>query len=509
MRTKNSIMNAAAAIASNIITLLAGYILQIVFVNTLGKEYLGVNGLFSNIIALLGLIELGIGTAIVFHLYKPVANNDEKQIAVLNNYYKKCYNIIALIVALIGLAIIPILPFIVGTTTIKINLNLVYILILSEVVCSYLLSYKRTILYVNQKNYIINLFHICYTIVLNVLCIIVLYLTHNYILFLIIKCICKILENLVISIYVDKHYLFLKKYKNEKLDVIIKKDIKKQVKALFTHKIGSYIVNGTDNILISKIFGVIYVGLYSNYYLVIYGLTSLLSQIFNSVKASVGNLLVLEDNNKTYDVFKKLNYFNFLIYSLCGICFCLAVQPFIKFSYGSDYLFSLLVIFTLTYNFYIQGMRQAPNVFKEAAGIFYDDRFIPLIESILNIIVSIILANYFGIAGIFMGTICSGLLLHLYSYPKFVFLKIFKKEYKDYLLLFFKQILLFSIMLFSAYFINKIYIFDNSVVEFLKSGICGALVWALFIILLFKNTNEFKYFWELIKNIKNRKGNKK
>ena len=148
MRTRNSIMNAAAAIVSNLITLIAGYILQIVFVNTLGKEYLGVNGLFSNIIALLGLIELGIGTAIVFHLYKPVANNDEKKIAALNSYYKKCYNIIAMVVAVIGLLIIPVLPFIVGTTTIKINLNLVYVLILSEVVLSYLLSYKRSILYV-------------------------------------------------------------------------------------------------------------------------------------------------------------------------------------------------------------------------------------------------------------------------------------------------------------------------------------------------------------------------
>lgn len=502
MRTRNSIMNAAAAIVSNLITLIAGYILQIVFVNTLGKEYLGVNGLFSNIIALLGLIELGIGTAIVFHLYKPVANNDEKKIAALNSYYKKCYNIIAMIVAVIGLLIIPVLPFIVGTTTIKINLNLVYALILSEVVLSYLLSYKRSILYVNQKNYIINIFHICYTVILNILCILALWLTKDYILFLIIKCICKILENIAISIYVDKHYQYLKTYKNEKLDILTIKDIKKQVKALFTHKIGGYIINGTDNILISKIFGVVNVGLYSNYYLVTYGATSLLSQIFNSVKASVGNLLVLSDEKKTYDIFKKLNFFNFTIYSLFAICFCLAIQPFISFSYGKDYLFPSLVVFVLTYNFYIQGMRQTPNVFKEAAGVFYEDRYIPIIESLLNIIMSIVLAKHFGIAGIFMGTISSSLLLHLYSYPRFVFIKIFKKQYLEYLFLFLKQCLIFSIMLFSAYFINKIYVFDNVVLEFFKSGVCGIFVCTFFIILLFRKTEEYKYFLDLLKSIK-------
>lgn len=508
MRTKNSIINAIVAILSNILTLLAGYILQIVFVNTLGKEYLGVNGLFSNIIALLGLIELGIGTAIVFHLYKPVAENDEKKIAALNQYYKKCYNIIALLVAIIGLSITPFLSYIVGTTTVDINLKLVYILILSEVVCSYLLSYKRTILYVNQKNYISNIFHICYTIILNASCIIALYLTKNYILYLIIKSICKILENLVISIYVDKKYPYLKKYSRNRVDKLTKNDIKKQVKALFTHKIGSYIVNGTDNILISKLFGIINVGLYSNYYLVTFGASSLLSQIFNSVKASVGNLLVLSDEDKSFGVFKKLNFVNFALYSLFAVCFCLAIQPFIYFSYGKDYLFSYLIVFTLTYNFYIQGMRQSPNVFKEAAGIFYEDRYIPIIESVLNIVASIFLAKYFGIAGIFMGTICSGLLLHLYSYPRFVYKKIFKKNYIKYLALFFKQIIIFSIMLFLSFYINRLYTFNNPVLEFIKSGICGVIICTIFIIIIFRKTPEFKYYLELIKNITKRKKEK-
>lgn len=506
MRTKYSIINMIVSIVNNFITLIAGYILQIVFVKTLGAEYLGVNGLFSNIITFLGLIELGVGTAIVYHLYKPVAENNEKEIAKLIRYYKKCYIIIAIIVLIIGISIMPFLPSIVGKISISENLNLIYLLILSEVVSSYLLSYKRTILYVNQKNYVANIFHIAYTIILNTIEILILITTKNFILYLLLKTIFKIAENLIISLYVDKNYKYIKLYNKYKIDDITKKDINKKVKALFTHKIGGYVVNGTDNILISKFFGIINVGIYSNYYLVTFGVSSLLSQIFLSVKASVGNLLVLENKEKCFDIYKKLNLANYWLYSICSIGFFLIIQPFIKFSYGSNYLFSISIVYAITFNFYLQGMRQSVAVYKEAAGIFYEDRYIPIIESIANIILSIVLAKYFGIIGIFLGTFLSGLLIHFYSYPAIVFPKVFDKKYSDYMILFLKQLVFFSISIIMINYINNLYIFDNNFIEFIKSGIIVIVLYNIIFILIYKKTPEFKYFISLIR--KNKKKNK-
>ena len=185
MRSESSIKNAITAIGSNIISILIGIISQAVFIKVLGTEYLGVNGLFTNIISMLGIVELGIGSAIIYHLYEPVAKNDKEKIKSLMRFYKISYRIIALIVFCIGICIIPFLKSIVGETTIETNINFIYFLFVIDIVASYLLTYKRSILYANQQSYIINIVHILYLILLNVIQIIVLLLTNNYIIYLI------------------------------------------------------------------------------------------------------------------------------------------------------------------------------------------------------------------------------------------------------------------------------------------------------------------------------------
>ena len=187
MRVKNSIKNTTAAIVSNILTILIGLVAQAVFIKILGTEYLGINGLFTNIISMLGIVELGIGSAIVYNLYKPIANRDYETIKSLMNFYKKAYHIIALVVFIIGISIIPFLGYFIGKVTIDININLVYILFIIDIVCSYLLTYKRSLLYADQKNYIINIIHMIYLVTLNISQLLLLYITKNYYLYLGIK----------------------------------------------------------------------------------------------------------------------------------------------------------------------------------------------------------------------------------------------------------------------------------------------------------------------------------
>ena len=224
MRTKNSIKNTSVSFITNLLTIVIGLIAQAIFIKILGSEYLGINGLFSNIISMLGIVELGVGSAIIYHLYKPIAEENIKKVKALMNFYKKCYTIIALIILTIGLMITPYLNLFIEEVTIDINISLVYILFIIEIVCSYLLSYKRSIINANQKNYLVNFIHIGYLVILNILEIIILVLTKNYYLYLGIKIGMRILENVGITILANKLYPYLKN-NNEKLDENTKKDI--------------------------------------------------------------------------------------------------------------------------------------------------------------------------------------------------------------------------------------------------------------------------------------------
>ena len=169
MRSKNSIINAIAAIVMYIVTILASFLTQRIFIRTLGNEYLGLNGLFNNILSMLAVVELGFGTAVIYNLYKPIADKDEKKINALMNFYRKTYNAISIVIFVLGICILPFLENIVGKVSIKENIKFLFILALIDVVVSYLLTYKRSILYSNQKTYIVNIVHIGYTILVNIL----------------------------------------------------------------------------------------------------------------------------------------------------------------------------------------------------------------------------------------------------------------------------------------------------------------------------------------------------
>ena len=501
MRSSNSIKNAIVAIGMNLIVMLVGFIAQKIFIVTLGNEYLGLNGLFSNILSMLSIVELGFGNAIIYHLYKPVADNDERKIAILISFYKRVYSIIAIIIFILGLAIMPFLTYIVGEVSIEGSIHFLFLLALLDIVASYLLTYKRSTLYANQKNYIINIIHILYTISMNVCEIVLLLLFKNYVLYLIIKILFRILENIIINIIVNKMYPFLKKKTNETLDNETKDDIYTKVKGLLFHQIGSSLVLSTDNIIISKFLGVVTVGLYSNYNMIISAITNLLGQVFTSITSVVGNLLIEKNKEKSYKIYNSMLFINSWLYCFCGACLLCLMQPFITLWIGQDYLLSYGVLIALVVNFYIQGMRKTSNTFKEAAGIFYEDRFVPLIESAINIIASIILVKILGLIGVFIGTILSSLILFLYSYPIFVYKRLFNKKYSDFIKNHLKYLIIsiFTVVI-TALVINQINI-SNLFITLLVNAIICCIVPNLIYILLFFRTEEFKYYLNLLKQL--------
>lgn len=510
MRSKKSMKNIVVAMANNIINIIISLFAQKVFLSTLGEKYLGLNGIFVNVLSLLAIAELGIGTAIIFKLYKPVEDNNQEEIKKLMKFYKKCYSIIISVMAIIVIAIMPFLKTLIGSLDgITENVYILYLLFSIDIIISYMLSYKRSILYADQKEYVSSLVHIGYLMLLNTLQIIFLIFTKNYIVYLLIKIIMRVLENIVISIIVNKKYPYLLIKDNLELDKKEKNDIIKRIKALFVHKIAGFIVTGTDTLLISYFLGgLVTVGYYTNYNLIISSVTTVFNQIFISMTSSVGNLLVTEKPKKTLEVFKRMQFLNFWLFTFASICLFCLIEPFITIWIGEKYILPKLVLISLVLNFYFQGMRRTMMAFKEAAGIFYEDRFVPIVESIINLVASIVLLKLFGLAGVFMGTICSTMIVYLYSYPKYVYKKLFNKNGINYILDILKYLIISVCLLIITYMFTKILIVNNSLLQLVVNSILCLTIPNIILYFIYRKKDVFNYYLELLKDFKRRKNEK-
>ena len=509
MRSKNSIKNAIIAAIMYIVTILIGFIAQKIFIETLGTEYLGINGLFTNIISMLSIIELGLGSAIIYHLYKPIADNDKAKVKSIMRFYKNGYRIIAIFIGILGLLIVPFLHIIVGEVSITESIALIYILFLIDVIASYLLSYKRSILYANQKTYIVNLIHMGYLLIMNIAQILVLVKTQDYILYLWIKIICRIIENTVITLVANKMYAYITDKNVEKLDAETKKSIFTNIKGLVYHKMAGFIVLGSDNIIISLFLGIRTVGLYSNYYLIIQALNNLFLQVFNSITASVGNLLVENDKNKSYKTYKNMLFLNSWIFAFVATGILCIIEPFITVWIGSQYILPFGVLITLVINFYLQGMRRTISTFKEAAGIFYKDRYMPILESLINIIASIIFVQIYGLAGVFIGTIVSTFVLFFYGYPKYTYKPLFQRTYIQYLKDYLPYIVVAIVSTVITYFVIYNINLENMYLQILVNILIICVIPNLIHLIAFCKSEELKFYKEIIKQFINKKRSKR
>ena len=257
---------------------------------------------------------------------------------------------------------------------------------------------------------------------------------------------------------------------------------------------------GTDNLIISAFLGVGLVGLYSNYYLIINSLYVLYCQIFSALTASVGNLIATESREANYTVYKKIVFLNFWIYGFSAAALYCMMTPFITFWLGEEFLLSNNVLIVLVVNFYMLGMRSSIGTFKDAAGIFYEDRFIPIIESVINVIASLILVQFLGILGVFIGTFLSSLIVVFYSLPHFVFQRLFGQKKMQYYKLYFKYALITFIGVLTTIlpyrFISLTAGFPN-IIMLLIATVLSAIIPNVIFILFLKNTEEFQYFKEI------------
>ena len=385
-RVKNTTINSTVAILSKILIFLVQFICRTVFIRVLSTEYLGINGLFTNILTMLSFAELGIGNAIIFKLYKPIANNDEEKIKTYMKFYQKAYTMIGIVILLIGVTIIPFLKYIIkDVPNIKENIYLIYLLFLANSTISYFFIYKKSIIIGYQKEYITTLISFISILIQNILQIIILIITKNYILYLVIQILTTFVDNFITSKKANKMYPFLKSKTYTKISKIEEKNIFKDVKSLLLYKIGYVLSDGTDNIIISTFVGVTEVGLLSNYTTITNAIKTFLSAFFNAFTASVGNLNTEENTEKKQKIFYQMMFLSFFIYGIVSMEIVFLLNDVIEIWLGVNYILNYLICIILGINMYIDGIRFVNYTFRNTMGIFKQGRFIPIISSLVNV----------------------------------------------------------------------------------------------------------------------------
>lgn len=499
-RTSNMIRNVSFSFLGQGIGILASFIVRIFFIRILGSTYLGLDGLFSNILTILSLSELGVGTAITYSLYKPLAEKDEEKLKSLMAVFKKVYTIIGLIIFGIGFGLTPFLSFFINDMPDIWGLQLIYMLFVTNTAVSYFFSYKRNLILADQNRHIETIYRYGFYIVMNIIQIIYLIISKDYFGYLIIQVIMTILSNWALSRKADKMYPFLKEKKIRRLSKKEKNEIIKNTKGLMIQKVGNVVVNSTDNIILSKFVSLDVVGFYSNYRLVIYALNMIINQLYMTLTPGIGNFFIDQDESRRIELFKKSNFITFWLAYFCSICLIVLFNDFIYIFAGKEYLFGLSVVFIIVFNFYFTTMRKVVVSFREAGGLFYKDRYRTVFEAVCNLVVSIILALKFGVLGVFFGTAISYFSLSFWIEVWVLYKDGLKAKVSNYYIDYFKK-MLFTLAVGGGLYYLCNFITGNIFLIFILKGFICLIVPNVIFWLVYRRSFEFNYFKELVLGI--------
>lgn len=490
-RTKNTIQNVKTGAIVQIVNKIMAFVVRTVFIKMLNTEYLGVNGLFTNVLTILSFAELGIGTAIIFNMYKPVAENDKEKIKSLMDLYRKSYNMIGILVFVLGLFVIPFMNIIVkDAPNIKENLVIIYFLFLFNTASSYFFTYKKSIIYAHQKQSIINNIDSIFYLAKSILEIIFLVLTRNFIVYLTIQILGTLIENIIISIKADKMYPYLKEKNVKRLSENESKNIFENVKSLVIYKFGGVIMNGTDNILISSLVNVSTVGICSNYILIISSVKAIIFSALNGVTASVGNLNAVGNSKQKEKIFYLITFVNYIVYSFCAVAFIVLLNPFIELWLGKEYVLEISISIALAVSFFIEGLRNPGYTYRTTLGLFEKAKSTPYIGAITNIILSILLCKCFGVVGIFVATSIAQLVSYSWIDPYLIHKYEFKTPVSKYFKKYFGYAIMFNIIVSLTLLISKL-ITINGVGGFILKAIVVCIVPNLINLLIYYKTEEF------------------
>ena len=398
--------------------ILVPFLMRTAMIYLMGVQYLGLNSLFTSVLQVLNLAELGVGSAMIYSMYKPIAEDNNTVICALMNLYRTYYRIIGAIIAAVGLLLTPFIPKLIsGDVPQGINIYVLYLLNLGATVLSYwLFAYKNSILQAHQRVDVVSKVTLVTSTVQYALQLLVLWVFKNYYLYVVVLLATQALTNITTAIYADKLYPQFKP--DGQVAAEEKKAINGRIKDLFTSKIGGIIYDSADTIVISSFLGLTALAVYQNYFYILNAITSLIMVVFSACTAGIGNSIVVETKEKNY---KDLSKFTFIICwgtGFCSVCLLCLYQPFMELWVGKDLMLSFSAVICFVVYFFVRQMNSLFNMYKDASGMWHEDRFRPLVAALTNLALNLILVQFIGIYGILISTvaaiICVGMpwLLH-------------------------------------------------------------------------------------------------
>lgn len=501
-RTKNTISGTLFGVIQKMITLICPFLIRTIFIRTLGVEYLGLSSLFTSILQVLNLAELGVGSALIFSMYKPIAEDDKDKICALMQLYKKYYRVIGIIILLIGLAVLPFLNNLIqGSVPSDVNIYVLYLMQLMATVLSYwLFAYRNSLFQAHQRIDIMSIINICLSLLTYIAQMVSLLVFCNYYVFLAINIVNQILNNIVTAIISKKMYpLYVPKGKLEKEEI---KVINSKVADLFTAKISGVISNSFDTIVVSAFLGLTTLAIYQNYFYIVSAVTGIIMIFFSATQAGIGNFLITKSEKESAQLLNNINYFVFFIVNICCACLINLYQPFMTLWVGKQYLLEYPMVVMFAAYLYAYVLIRPAVVFKDAAGMWKEDKFRPLASSLTNLLLNICTVKFLGLYGVLGSTIVSYLFV---SFP-WVLLNINKYMFKIDIRKFVKQEFWYTIAILLSCTVSHIMCslisVRDEVLLIVMFLIISCIVPGVIFLVMFSNSEENMYFMNKIKKMK-------
>lgn len=482
-----------------------GFISRKVFLVCLGGELLGLSGLLGSVISTLSMVELGVGTAVYFSLYKPLAEGNKPQIHAIMQMYRKLYLVIGAVIFTAGMAATPLLPRLINTNLSFSYVNKVYFLFLLDTLLSYLFSYNRSIIGADQKEYIVTKIDTLVSIISTTVLIATTWITRDFILYTILRIAFSLGKNLYIQHLAAKMYPEIRSPYPDKLDESIKKELIRNVKSLLIINIASYCVFSTDNILLSKAGGLEAVAIYANYTAVLSLVNGVCNMAFTKLYAGTGNFLITNSPEDSYRLYQRMFFVNFLITGFTTTAIFILFNDFISFWVGTQYVWPLIFVAVLAYNNYSRYILGSTGTFIAAAGqyaptTFY--RLMALAEGLVNLIVSILLIwpLKLGILGVFLGTSISTW-VSAFSMPRNAHRNVLHQKQSFFWRKYIQYLLCTAAFCGGCYALTQLLRTNSNLLNLLiGTAVCSILIPAA-VWLLFRRTDEFRYIWGVSKDM--------
>lgn len=504
-RTAKALRNSVVTMACELINLILIFICRTIFTRMLGAEYLGVSGLFTNILTILSFAEMGIGSALVYRMYAPLASGDKDKVRQYMLLYRRIYTVIIGIIVVLGLTLIPFLGCLVEAPDVMEDITLLFCLFLLDTVISYVLVYKKSLLIADQNDYIVSMFTQAFNILMNIMQCVLLVLTHNFVLYCITRSACNLLNNIVCSWYASRKYPFLQEPTQGKLSKEEIKGLKTDVKGLMLTKVASTAFSGTDNLFISVFIGIRYVGILSNYTLILSAINSVMNKIFNSVTASIGNLAVSGDKKQTEIVLKRMFFLNTSLYGYLCLGMLLLIKEFVTSIWlSAEYELPQMLVTLVVIELFLRSIHYPLYTTRNAMGFFSQYRILFMAAAFLNLILDYMLVKPLGMSGLFFATIlCRGITYMVDIYT--VYHIGFGKSIANYMWLLFKWFVFLAVCGSGASLLLQLIPWIG-ILGFVLKIVAITVIYVLMYLLVFARCEEFCYFKHLLGKLRHRKG---